>query len=270
MRLRTLPVCLAATFLIVLLVPSLSADWTEGGTEICTNPDNQNNQEIISDGAGGAIVVWMDEREGAFTRDVYAQRLDSEGNILWDARGVNVSERSMSQWAPVLVSDGNGGAIIAYINDRAGNYDITAQRVLPDGSMAWPTGGITICGASYDQTDICIVSDDVGGAIIAWSDYRSNVSWDIYAARIASSGSLYWTNNGVAEQRAGPRRLQHLSRIRSDIRTFAGQQDRDDVRHSRSGRRLVLGFGLLLQGRRRRHPRQRERVCVALRRPGDR
>ncbi len=158
----------------------------------------QTGQQIISDGAGGAIIAWQDEREGNNIWDVYAQRVDSDGNIMWDAGGVNVSQLTSSQLYLDLVSDGDGGAIIAYANDRAGNYDVTAQRVLSNGTIAWPTGGITVCGASNDQLNIDIISDDMGGAIIAWSDYRSGTNWDIYAARIDASGNMPWTYNGVA------------------------------------------------------------------------
>ncbi len=198
MKNRTAQVCLVMVFALILLVPSINADWTEGGIELCTNANVQSNQQVTSDGAGGAIVVWQDEREGASTWDVYAQRFDGEGNVLWDAGGVNISQLGSSQLGQVLVSDGAGGAIIVYRSNRAGSWDIIAQRIRPDGTLAWSLGGLTVCGASNDQDQLCIVSDNVGGAIVAWQDFRSGVSWDIYAARINSSGSMPWTYNGVS------------------------------------------------------------------------
>jgi hypothetical protein len=41
-----------------------------------------------------------------------------------------------------------------------------------------------------------IVSDNAGGAIIAWRDTRS-VNWDVYAQRVNASGVAQWTANGV-------------------------------------------------------------------------
>ncbi len=197
MRNRMAHVCLTAVFVLVLLVPSLNADWSEGGIQLSTEPADQYNQQVVSDGSGGAIVVWQDDRNGMSDMDIFAQRFDSDGDILWDAAGVNISELGSQQVEPVLVTDGVGGAIIAYKSDRAGTQDIIAQRILSNGTLDWPAGGITVCGAASVQTDPCIVSDDVGGAIIAWSDYRSGTSYDIYTARIGSSGSMPWTYNGV-------------------------------------------------------------------------
>ncbi len=39
--------------------------WTANGTAISTATDNQNNHQIISDGAGGAIITWQDSRSGS-------------------------------------------------------------------------------------------------------------------------------------------------------------------------------------------------------------
>ncbi|MCK9995193.1 MAG: T9SS type A sorting domain-containing protein [Candidatus Krumholzibacteria bacterium] len=196
MRFRKAQVCLIAVLALVLLVPSLNADWTRGGIELSTYPSGQYNHQIISDGSGGCIVVWQDGREGSSVYDIFAQRLDADGNVVWDAGGVNVSELGGSQEEPVLVTDGAGGAIIAYQSDRTGSWDIIAQRINNDGSLAWAAGGITVCGLNGLQNIPRIVSDDMGGAIITWSDTRSG-GYDIYAARINSTGSLPWTYNGV-------------------------------------------------------------------------
>jgi hypothetical protein len=197
MNTRAVKLCLAAISVLILLVPSLNADWSEGGIQLSTEPADQYNQQVISDGSGGAIVVWQDDRNGMSNMDIFAQRFNSDGDILWDAAGVNISQLGLQQVDPVLATDGAGGAIIVYKSDRAGTQDIIAQRILSNGTVAWPAGGITVCGAGNVQTDPCIVSDDIGGAIVAWSDYRSGTSYDIYAARIDASGNMPWTFNGV-------------------------------------------------------------------------
>jgi hypothetical protein len=100
MRTRTLPVCLVAVFVAILFVPSLHAAWIEGGLEMCTYPSYQAGQELCTDCAGGAIVVWQDDREAGGTWDIYAQRFDADGNILWAATGINVSQQSSDQFSP--------------------------------------------------------------------------------------------------------------------------------------------------------------------------
>ena len=65
------------------------AKWTVNGVNICGNDSDQSKVAIIDDGFGGAIISWNDLRAGDM--DVYAQRVDSSGNILWTADGVAVS-----------------------------------------------------------------------------------------------------------------------------------------------------------------------------------
>ena len=53
--------------------------WTANGVALCTAASDQSGPMIVSDGAEGAIVTWMDERSGA--TDIYAQRVAASGGI---------------------------------------------------------------------------------------------------------------------------------------------------------------------------------------------
>ena len=55
--------------------------WTVNGVSICSQDSNQAAVVITEDGAGGAFVAWNDFRNG--DRDVYAQSIDSLGQIRW-------------------------------------------------------------------------------------------------------------------------------------------------------------------------------------------
>ena len=66
---------------------------------------------------------------------------------------------------------------------------------------AWPsdpTVNVPVCTAANTQQNPRSCSDGAGGAIIAWFDYRSDGSGDIYAQRIGRDGVPLWTANGVA------------------------------------------------------------------------
>jgi len=92
-----------------------------------------------------------------------------------------------------LVSDGLGGAIVAWKDSRAGQYDIYAQHVLASGALhaAWPSTGRALCTSSGDQLTPQIATNDAGGAIIGWEDDRHGSSnTDIYAMGVMSSGQL--------------------------------------------------------------------------------
>ena len=103
-----------------------------------------------------------------------------------------ISNASGDQVNPASVSDGSGGAIIVWQDNRNGNYDIYAQRVNASGTVQWDANGVVICSVDSDQVSPVIISDGSNGAIIAWQDKR-NGSYDIYAQRVNGSGVLQWT-----------------------------------------------------------------------------
>ncbi len=57
--------------------------------------------------------------------DIYAQRVDSGGRLSWSDTGLAVCRDTNNASSPRAVSDGGGGAIIAWFDDRG----LYAQRV---------------------------------------------------------------------------------------------------------------------------------------------
>lgn len=177
---------------------ALHAAWIEDGVPLCTEAAYQLQPAITPVGNGGAIVVWWDYRNGE-EPDIFAQRVDADGNALWAAGGVPVCVQPGDQYAAAIVSDGAGGAIIAWHDSRSGyaQWDIYAQHVDGNGSPLWAVDGILVCGAGQYQTNPQIVIDEHHGAIIAWEDERGYVATDIYAQRVSGAGALLWAANGV-------------------------------------------------------------------------
>jgi len=187
--------------LIIMATPALPAWWDDEGVTVCTNSGTQYPPEIISDGAGGAIITWYDAR-GA-DNDIYVQRVDASGNVQWALNGVAACSATGYQYNPKLVSDGDNGAIITWYDNRNGNYDIFAQRVKDSGVNMWfLPDGYPVCVTTGNQYYPQIITDQEGGAIITWCDERSG-NGDIYAQRLTFSGSGNWTNNGVPICTAG-------------------------------------------------------------------
>jgi hypothetical protein len=173
-----------------------TVQWTADGVALCTTASAQNYPTIIPDGASGAIVTWMDFRNGA-NYDIYAQRILAGGTVQWTANGVALCTATGEQWAPVIATDGAGGAIVTWRDLRSGNYDIYAQRILAAGTVLWTANGLALCAATGDQMYPKIVSDGVGGAIVVWDDLRSGGN-DIYAQRVSATGAAQWVANGLA------------------------------------------------------------------------
>ncbi len=169
--------------------------WTADGVALCTASYDQTSVSITSDGAGGAFVAWRDHRSGT-GYDIYAQRVDANGVPLWTADGIAVCAVANNQYAPVLVPDGAGGAIVVWYDYRSLNYDIYAQRVDGDGTLQWTTGGVAVCSRMGNQNSPMIQADGAGGVVVAWPDYRDG-NGDIYAQRVSAGGVALWTTNGV-------------------------------------------------------------------------
>jgi hypothetical protein len=169
--------------------------WTTNGVPVCTGTGEQTYSAIIGDGNGGAIIAWTDGRNGG--EDIYAQRINAAGVPQWTTNGVGVCTAAYDQFRPGIVSDGNGGAIIAWYNHNgSSDWRIAAQQVGAGGGSQWITDGITISSASYNQTSPNIISDGNGGAIFSW--WGSTVPINIYVQRINASGAEQWTPGGVA------------------------------------------------------------------------
>jgi hypothetical protein len=186
----------------VLASGAVDAAWPVDGRAVCTAVSQQFSPMIVSDGTGGGIITWVDGRSG--TNDIYAQHILLSGVVdgTWPADGRVVCGAANNQSAPVIATDGTGGAIITWFDYRSGtSYDIYAQHLLASGTVdpAWPVDGRALCLAANEQSSPSIVSDGGGGAIVAWADYRGAYS-DIYAQHVLASGAVdaAWPVDGRA------------------------------------------------------------------------
>jgi hypothetical protein len=191
----------------VLFLPlSARAQWALNGNPISVVANSETAYSSIPDGSGGAFVLWEDHRIGSgTTSDVYLQRIDVYGVPQWTTNGIAVYAGAFNQSNPVMAADGAGGVIVAWDDDRASasNKNIYVQRVNGAGVLQWPATGVALCTAANNQRYPRIVSDDAGGAIVAWNDDRAAAnSYHAYAQRVNAAGTPQWTANGVAVQTA--------------------------------------------------------------------
>jgi len=172
--------------------------WSPGGVPLAATTGYQYYPQVISDGAGGAFVVWQDNRYGV-DYDIFIQHTSSAGIPLWFTNGTLVCNASGHQYNPQLISDGVGGVIVAWQDKRKGNFDVYAQRYSATGQALWPGNGQLICAAAGDQSEPKLVTDSQGGAIIAWTDYRAGTGFaDVYAQRVLANGQRAWKVDGVS------------------------------------------------------------------------
>jgi len=188
------------------LVPSSEMASAEGGiawpesVAVCTKGGNQENIRMVSDGSGGAIIIWQDYRNGNF--DIYAQRIDKNRTPKWYPDGVVVCDYTGDQKNPVIVGDGYGGAIIAWEDYRSGLPNIYAVRITSatgETYTLWAPNGQQILPSLRGQFSPEIVQVDVDGqvgAFVAWKETDYAQHW-IYTQKIRGDGYIEWLAAGV-------------------------------------------------------------------------
>ncbi len=190
----------------------VSADWPAFGRAITQAPNSQAHSAIATDGAGGAIVTWQDSR--APRLNIFAQHVLGSGELdaAWPVNGRALLRDSLAlvnapggQFAPAIVADGSGGAIVAWQDLRIGanDFDLYAQHILGSGvtDPAWPANGTALVATEGRQGTHAIASDGAGGAFVTWMDSRPGATIaDIYAQHVLASGAVdaRWPANGLA------------------------------------------------------------------------
>ncbi|MCZ7556419.1 MAG: choice-of-anchor D domain-containing protein [Bacteroidia bacterium] len=188
---------LLATLLVLAPYMAAYGQWISDAASnnaICREGNYQRSPRLVSDGKGGAIICWADERAAAGVIKVYAQRIDKDGIVRWPVNGVVISPALSKQLKPEIIADGAGGAIIVWTDTRNINTDIFAQRIDSSGNVLWTAEGVPVATGSSEQMDPQLASDGQQGAIVTWSAH-TNTAQDghIFAQRIDSNGNQLWS-----------------------------------------------------------------------------
>jgi hypothetical protein len=155
-----------------------------------------NNFPGYAIGNDGALyVAWPEDRYNSFSR-IYLQRLTMDGNISvgWDEDGLEVGPNSneVNQYDPRIIQDEDNGVYVLWKNSDSSENDLYAQRIDDDGSvnLDWDRYGVPFCIADNTQHQQYGIQSTRGGIIVAWSDYRNGIDYDIYAQKICPDSSL--------------------------------------------------------------------------------
>jgi len=153
---------------------SVDPSWPVNGRAVYAGPFSQSLQDVVSDGHGGALVVWTDARNGpTLNSDVYAAHLKSTGvmDASFPAAGLVVSATNGAETPAHIVTDGAGGGYVGW--EKASNNEIHVTHVLSIGTVdpAWPAGGPTLDpsdpGLNFFFT-LSLVADGKGGVVVLW------------------------------------------------------------------------------------------------------
>lgn len=171
--------------------------WEKDGIPICVNTSDQSTQAIVSDGEGGAVVVWEDERRSAEFQDLYIQRVNALGEPMWEIDGIPVFLSESLQSEPILISDNLDGFYVVWW-DVIGTdqWNIMAYRINLKGEAIWDAP-LLITPKDGIQGVHRVVSDGDGGIIVIWQVYENFINDQLFAQRVSSDGSKLWQEEGV-------------------------------------------------------------------------
>ncbi len=150
----------------------------------------QQEPQIASDRAGGAIITWAEvlEQQASY---VWILSIEASGHVLWYTP-VHELANSVHPKTEV-VSDDSGGGIVVWEDHRQG-MAIYAQKVDAEGKAIWQKNGLPIITNLPQQSPhFKAVRDGTGGAIIAWIDGDGK----LYVQDIDANGNKKWGETGV-------------------------------------------------------------------------
>lgn len=178
--------------------------WPTDGLGICVTERDQIPTWTATDGLGGALVTWIDQRGD---NDIYVQRVTGEGTVVpgWPEHGTAATRAPQSQGLPAVAPDGAGGAYVAWYDQRdypTNAEDVYAQHLDANGAVmaGWPADGLPVAVAPDIQYIPSLLPDGQGGVIVVWTDYQTPTGTaDVYGLRLMADGTIApgWQATGV-------------------------------------------------------------------------
>jgi hypothetical protein len=170
--------------------------WGSSGVQLTQTTTVSVYPILLPDGSGGAFVAWQDcDQIGSPNCDIFVQRVNSSGHLLWGSNGVPVVTAPSIQVAHQLAADGQGGVYVTWndcrsfpyptnVNDCYVGMDLYGQRLNAFGQTLWKKDGFPISEAANNQgvpyttvflyPSYSVSSDGQGGLLLGWPDGRNN------------------------------------------------------------------------------------------------
>jgi len=174
-------------FIFPILV-SAQLQWQNGGVPVRLG-DNINYDIFSTSQDDNTFVnVWSDTRNGI--RGIFAQKVDSSGNKLWDQNDVEIFNPNRRQIVSNTIATSDNCTIICwkdYVNEDTVSDLCRIQKIDADGNMLWGAVGIVLenCDANYFDCNLVAHSD--GGFYLFWTNTIQSM---IKGVRILPDGSF--------------------------------------------------------------------------------
>lgn len=184
------------SMLLVCFLYSAQAQWSSNPLENLQLSDLPGEQAIpkVAVGPGGDFYVAFFSLESG-NYNVRLQRLDKDGNLLWDENGLLVSNHPSMSWLTDwdIAVDHNNHAILTWQDIRSnGNNNVVAYRITPEGSFFWGENGIMLSdNDNFDVAPVVAVTT-ANNSVFAWQS-----EGNIIMQKISPMGSKLWGDHGI-------------------------------------------------------------------------
>jgi len=180
-----------------LMFPLLAvSQWsTDPGINnpIITLTGEQAISKIATCPNGDSYIASFSSEGGNY--NVRMQRLDPQGNEVWETNGMLISNHPQMSWLTDwdMTADNSNHAILTFQDIRnGGNNNVVAYRIAPDGSFVWGNDGIALSNSIAFDASPKVTSTTAGNAVFAWQ--ADDV---IIIQKVSPDGSLQWGESGI-------------------------------------------------------------------------
>ncbi|NQV03200.1 MAG: T9SS type A sorting domain-containing protein [Bacteroidia bacterium] len=193
------------TILFFVLAPlAVLCQWSNNpslNTKIIDTVGYQVLPKVAVNTNGESYISWFSQQDTISYFEIYLQRLDADGNKLWNDDGLLVSNHPTWTWVTDydLTVDTDGFAIVVTQDARTGFSDVFAYRISPDGTFEWGPDGIALTNDdNFDPSPQVVVTTD-DNIVFMWAaePADTNEFTQINLQKLSMDGQQLWAGNTV-------------------------------------------------------------------------
>lgn len=198
---------------------SLQAQWPTPSAPVLTGLFHStlavDNVSKVIDVNGNIFIAA--ENPNINGSDIWIQKMDSSGNLLWGFAGVQVQPGTATQKFPVVLADQNGGCFLGYFDDNAPfgafvqHYDASGnpllngrgRKLLSHTSNFWDDLSMVTDG-QYLYCTMTLEKPATNDQVYAQKmDYNLNLQWDTTGIAVSPAANEYQNRTCLPDGNGG-------------------------------------------------------------------
>ncbi len=204
--------------LLFAIIQSYS-QWTSNtavNTVVCDTSGEQALVKIALCPDGSSFMSWFDNRAGSYA--VYTQRLDINGNRLFPAAGILVSNHTQNSSLVdySLIADENSNAVVTFTDIRnGGSINPFAYKINSSGAMQWGADGVSLTDSiNAFQPNPKVVETSDGNFVFIWR--MGSGPQKIEMQKLSPAGAKLWGTNPIQITSGTPENYDWCDLVASD------------------------------------------------------